>query len=343
MKSELKQQQSRSQHDEINSLKEEHAIIKQMVIDKDKQLKTLKESHEKEMTAVRIEKKATEEALGCSKRENVAMKDKENTLIDIFKRMKSFLETNDKPIEVTSAVKCNQCEHSFASQTSLKEHIGTHKLFHCEHCDFSDNREDNVQNHMVALQTQFKCHVCKFTSNSGEELDRHLTAEHFKPKFDCNSCNNSYHTERMLKEHINRRHRQKFINCDFCGFKLTNFSELDKHISTYHRSHSSHNIRMPFHQRHSRRTYTFKEQLENGPCVNWNEGMCRYGDTCRYAHIEICKFQGSCRSPHDCSFFHYNHSNEDFLGSMEFRKVFRLNIREFPELQRHNRSVQRRR
>ena len=189
----IKSEANKKQSENVNAnLKDEYEIVKQMVIDKDKVIKSLREKHEKELAALKIDKKASEEALGCATRENVAMKDKESTLIDIFKRMKTYIEnyhdhdkqlaTLDKPNEVYSPSKCEKCEQSFTSELTLKEHVeATHKKFTCEHCNYSDFKEVNVENHMVTLHSEFKCHLCNFVSNSGESLDKHLTSEHFKP------------------------------------------------------------------------------------------------------------------------------------------------------------------
>ena len=306
-------------------------MIKKMVVDKDKAMKSLKESHEKEVALIRLDKQSSEEALGCATRENIAMKDKENTLIDIFKRMKTYIDNyHGKPQgEVSNIlnIECEKCEQKFTT----------------EHCDFKDNKEDNVHNHMIVTHKQFKCHLCDFISGSGENLDSHLTEEHFKPKFTCNKCDLAYHTERMLKEHINRIHRQNrqtTINCDYCGCTVPTFTDLDQHINTHHKSRPNNIIKTTSPVK----TYSFQEQLKNGPCLHWNKNSCKYGDLCKYAHIEICRFQERCRSPHDCSFFHFNHSNINFLESSTFRKTFRLNLRDFPTLREANRnSLSRRR
>ena len=198
------------------------------------------------MFLIRPHLESSEEALGCATRENVTMKDKENTLIDIFKRMKTYIEHFEKPQEKTSGIsskKCETCEQIFTNTKELKVHANeVHKEFNCQLCDYRDNKEDNVQNHMIVMHTQFKCHLCSFVSRSGDELDSHLTREHFKPTFTCDKCDASCHTERMLKEHMNRNHRQNrpnTINCDHCGLKVPTISDLDRHINTYHNSNTN--------------------------------------------------------------------------------------------------------
>ena len=89
-------------------LLDEYKILQQMVLDKDKDMKKLRESHEKDITNLKLEKNASDEALNCATRDNALMKDKENTLLDIFKSMKMFIEkdvvANDNEVKT-----CNTC------------------------------------------------------------------------------------------------------------------------------------------------------------------------------------------------------------------------------------------
>ena len=61
----------------LNKKEEELEIVKQLVIEKDKVIKKMEESHVKEISALNLEKKAVEDALNCATRENTKIKDKE--------------------------------------------------------------------------------------------------------------------------------------------------------------------------------------------------------------------------------------------------------------------------
>ena len=80
------------------NLKEEHLIVKQMVVEKDKILNRLKESHEKEMASLKLEKKSSDEALSCVTRENISVS------LHILKSAssKSFVDTKTTVIISTS-------------------------------------------------------------------------------------------------------------------------------------------------------------------------------------------------------------------------------------------------
>ena len=136
----------------------------------------------------------------------------------------------------------------------------------------------------------------------------------------------------MLKDH-QKKHKQDMIQCTFCESKLPSSRELDSHVNDYHKiKRNNDNVTSHSSKRESIKTYSFREQLSHGPCNDWNRGVCKYEDLCKFAHIEVCRFQEVCRNPDTCHYYHYNRSNLNFLVSSTFRKTFRLNLREFPPL-----------
>ena len=353
VKAELQKNIEQQQNNELTSLKEEHKIIKNMVVEKDNFIKNLRADHEKEISSLKLEKKAAEEALNSATRENVTMKDKESTLLDVFKSMKKYMDQFSETSTEVRSYTCDQCSNAFVSSDQLSDHVKvSHKKLQCEYCDYEDNEKGNLTNHVLTVHTQFKCHLCSFASNNGKALDDHFTHEHFQPTFVCTECDSSFHTARMLKEH-QRKHRLSDVNCDYCGDRLKSFSDLDEHISTYHniknrqysditreRNHSI--VKSTFSKPERIRSYTSEEKLQNGPCFNWMENRCRFGESCKFAHIKICRHQENCRAPRTCEFYHFNSSNIDFLGRQTMRRPFNMNMREFPPLQSSQRLVPRR-
>ena len=139
------------------------------------------------------------------------MKDKENTLLDIFKSMKMFIEkdvvANDNEVKT--------CTKTYSSQQELDSHRETHKkptLSKCDYCDFTDKREENVKNHILAKHTKYRCHLCEYETRHGKSLDNHLTSKHFKSNFVCTDCDRLFHSQRLLKDH-QRKHRNRDKNC----------------------------------------------------------------------------------------------------------------------------------
>ena len=50
-----------------------------------------KVAHKKEVDKLKLDKQASDEALNCATNENTKLKDKETTLLDIFKSMNQFM------------------------------------------------------------------------------------------------------------------------------------------------------------------------------------------------------------------------------------------------------------
>ena len=340
-----------------DALKEENKVIKQMVIEKDQTLVKLKDSHEREVAALKIQIKAADEALDCATRENTKMRDKESTLMDIFKSMKKVMDNHQENVTTVPATNVNPFPHVFTCDVCTKRFdskndLDTHKLVHlnifkCEHCDFQDRNEENINNHMIATHCTLKCHICSFVANEGKSLDEHLENVHYSKKFHCTECDSLFHTERMFNEHTSK-HRTKDLHCDYCGFRTQSFSNLDYHISRYHKISQGSNSISPVQQdsysertkQGSRLSFSLEERLRNGPCLDWMENHCRYGDHCKFAHVKLCRYQESCRSQANCHFYHFNQSNRNFL-SQSRPKSYSLNPREFPPLQRRSQVLRR--
>ena len=62
-----------------------------MIVEKDKNIKKSEETQKKEIDKLKLDKLATDEALKCATNENTKLKDKETTLLDIFKSMNQFM------------------------------------------------------------------------------------------------------------------------------------------------------------------------------------------------------------------------------------------------------------
>ena len=151
-----------------------------MVQEKDKTIKKLEDSRAKDIAALKVEKKASEDALSCSTRENTRLKDKENTLMEIFKSMKKFMDINSSENdngESNVSLSCDECSETFKdienfnkhkrnlhgqvnvnctlcayvanSAADLRTHMNSHHEFQCDQCNFRDNKEENVLNHEI--------------------------------------------------------------------------------------------------------------------------------------------------------------------------------------------------
>ena len=373
--------------DDIRKKNEQIEIIKEMVVDRDNNIKKMEEAHKKEVIILQKEKKSSDDSLNCVTEENTKLKDKEKTLLDIFKYMKQYMDDqlgeSSRP-NATNSFSCTDCRKSFtkidelnfhkrnehsmttrkrciscafetSSEKDLEKHIQeTHGAnskpkFECDECKFSDDIEENVLNHKIENHSIVICDLCDFETTSDHSLTVHIQETHKQTKFPCRTCGKSFKTNKLLREHINSNHTTPFYPCDYCGHKASSFETLDKHIETFHRisksnskndfSKSPCDYKSPQHkssccdrdQGKKMKIYTPKERIDNGPCRNWNENVCRFTDLCKFAHIQVCNFQESCRNPTNCLFFHYNKSNSNFLCGTSYR-AFVYKKQDFPPL-----------
>ena len=90
------QAQKPTSAEEIVLVKEENALFKQMIVDKDSIIKKLKETHSKQLIQLEMEKKAAEEAIGNATSENTKMREKETILLNIFKSMKQLIKIDEQ-------------------------------------------------------------------------------------------------------------------------------------------------------------------------------------------------------------------------------------------------------
>ena len=351
---------------ELKKRTEEYELVKQLVVDRDKTIKKLQDNHNKDISHLRLEKEASADALNRVTEENTLLKDKENTLLDVFKYMKVFMDSQTKRSDNDPTdLHCNECNEVFTSHELLVSHMRGHSSkkdsgnvnrstlkevqFSCDECDYTNSDEENVLNHTIATHSKHPCDKCKFIAQSISELVNHSVEKHANqgPRFDhhCWHCNTMFTSREHLNSHINTHHRPERFCCDYCGLKFESFATLDNHIQHFHKI-TSQQATANFVRPRSVQiaTPSSRQRLENGYCKSWNEGHCRYNAQCKYAHVKPCKFQERCRSKEDCQFYHTSKDNISFLCGLlaTSKKPFLFNHQEFPPLMRSQRNIQRR-
>ena len=252
---------------------EELEIVKDMVIEKDKLIKKLEESHKKATDKFTIDKKASDEALNIATVENTKLKDKDSTLMDIFKCMKEYMNeklgsikevaTADHTEEQTlTQFKCDQCTFKAANIDNLNihkrnEHIRatfpcticnyiastindfkahqSEHIFKCNLCDYRDKTKENLSNHSLAKHLEHKCNKCSFTSTSTDILASHKVKNHTDKKqmFKCEECEFEDTREEITLNHTIAQHST--IICDLCDFNTTTLNKLADHEVNIHK------------------------------------------------------------------------------------------------------------
>ena len=238
---------------------EDYEIIKKMVIDRDNVIKKLEESHKKEVDDLKLQKRGSDDALNIATQENTKLKDKEATLVDIFKYMKKYLAEQDDYFQcdecdqsfdrvdklnlhkrgkhLALSLKCNLCNFQAKTSRDLINHMKTHsssrQIFSCEECEYADQLEENLLNHKIAKHSVHKCDKCDYTFSSVKELDEHKQNTHKQQVFSCEKCNFKDRKEENLLNHIISMHTT--YTCELCDLKFKVEQDLEDHIQEIHR------------------------------------------------------------------------------------------------------------
>ena len=256
----LKAQPSELQ-EAISKKDEDYQLIKQMVVDRDKKIKKLEESHKKDLDDLRMQKRASDDDLNIAVQENTKMKDKETTLMDIFKCMKKYLDGQDnffpcneceltfdkadklnlhkRSHHLSMSLRCGKCKFEAKSASNHKEHTKTHSatssIFSCEECGYADQIEENLLNHKIAKHSVHICDICDEIFAQEKELDLHKLSIHKQQSsnlVNCDECGFSDSAEENILNHKISKH--SMLTCDLCDFKCPGENILSAHIQSIH-------------------------------------------------------------------------------------------------------------
>ena len=170
--------------------------------------------------------------------------------------------------------------------------------------------------------------MCAFVARTEDVLQAHKSNTHSVRQFACSECHFILNSEIKLQEHKTKKHQTNKYPCDYCGFGAENLAQLDLHIESYHKITKQPEKNNNFNE--SSRRYSLNERLKNGVCRNFSDGSCRFKDSCKFAHVKLCRFQEKCRSPESCKFYHTNRSNVSFLENRMISYSNLPNSRVFP-------------
>ena len=95
----------------------------------------------------------------------------------------------------------------------------------------------------------------------------------------------------------------------------------------YHPSHTSECCDRGYYQQPTK-----DEKRSRGQCRYWIQGRCYRGEGCRFAHIELCKYQDKCIRYEQCGYLHLS-EKKPFLDS-RIKKKFIFCEEGLPRLER---------
>ena len=258
-------------------------------------------------------------------------------------------------------INCEQCKFSATNMSVLNKHVRQEHLFTtfpCVTCNFQTKTINDLRHHQriehphgITSNSKIICEFCDFVSDKQSTMFTHERNIHQKNKYQCNLCTHYFTNPEKLKEHKTSKHNVDVYPCNECGYKAKSIGDLDMHIEHHHenkkqdkdvdiRDLSSRTPCNPQHPSHSSeccdRAY-FKqsgaeEQRSRGQCRYWVQGRCYRGDSCRFAHIKLCKYQDQCLNYKYCGFLHFSEQKPFLESRMKKRFVFREE--DFPRLER---------
>jgi uncharacterized Zn-finger protein len=140
---------------------------------------------------------------------------------------------------MSTRVKCDICEKSFARNDGLQIHIkrfhSSQKDFSCTECEKSFVTKEELQRHFKSVhlkQKDFSCIECEKSFVRNSDLQAHFKGVHLKQRdFSCDECKKSFVTTDRLRIHVKRYHlKQKDFSCTECKKSFVTKAELQRHI-----------------------------------------------------------------------------------------------------------------
>ena len=352
MKGSLEVQINQLKKDLEEDVHEENKVLKTRIEEKEKLIKKNEEKHLLEINELKRQDMKMKEDLRCAINEREVLRENDRILLNTFDMMKKYMDqinvktTKSKEGDIVNKTfKCEKCDYQANSSKLLNEHI---KEIHveledeliedivycCGKCKFESNSNATLSEHLKENHGRFPCQDCNETFESNNMLSKHMEKEH-KTNI-CQICNFYSNNVEEMKQHVIALHN-KMIKCDGCKFEATSRKALKEHMNEEHtktnkfscdscryESIIENNLLEHQKNKHDNKARLInKEKVakpskfdKNGKlCVFWNHGFCRHEDLCKFVHEEIpaCFYQENCRRE-KCSFYHYNTSQNNFLG-----------------------------
>ena len=246
-------------NDIINEKNEEIERGKLIIQEKEKNIKKIKEAHKKEVQEIQRERIAAQEDLNSLKKENNNIKDKENTLLEIFGMLKKFVKIDDNSTDnittdpsvanITKTAECStspqtysckNCKLVASSMDVLNKHIREEHIvtkYPCLDCNFQALSmavlRAHQDSHGARAKTFIKCDECVFTTSSENNLEVHKSKKHSQ-FVKCKLCEKEYNTESELLVHEELDHNKSKFICQECTRIFPSSKKLQDHMQYQH-------------------------------------------------------------------------------------------------------------
>ena len=219
--------------------------LRTLVLDREKSIKKINESHKKELKEVECAKTNAEENLNSAIQENTKVKEKESTMYDILEGLKRLLEIEEKRKDTTTTMPESEKPEVEIIDNGAAGGARKKTSFSCQKCNFSSTNMENINKHMRSehLTTLYPCVKCDLQAKSITELQHHTQSEYGEIPIDnvntnqlrnqCNICSFIGVSEEALQTHKSKYHSQLY-ECNVCDYFTENKSHLRQHITSNH-------------------------------------------------------------------------------------------------------------
>jgi len=137
---------------------------------------------------------------------------------------------------------CDTCAKSFASKSSLVNHIkmqhGNPKLWKCEKCGSNYKSFAHYSAHVILHEAPtVLCLQCGKKFHTQSNLERHEKSQHMDEKdmdFHCSQCGKGFMTTQSLEGHMNMHLGLKPYKCRYCNNCYQNHSNCYAHERKSH-------------------------------------------------------------------------------------------------------------
>lgn len=102
---------------------------------------------------------------------------------------------------------CDECDETFSTKCTLKEHMSAvheNKCCACDECDKTFSSKCTLKEHLSAEHKK-TCHVCDETLSAKCNPSEHLSVEHKKTCHACDRCGETFKTTGTYKEHTSAK------------------------------------------------------------------------------------------------------------------------------------------
>ena len=212
---------------------------------------------------------------------------------------------------IYTSFKCSKCDFVALDKTGLEKHTRDLHVYKCTHCSYFGTCQNNLDIH-IRDDHSYMCHECGHNFNTNDDLSKHsmIHLSH------CTKCPYTCQNRQTMHKHMRSAHPAMW-NCEFCNYETKSVNDLSYHEKVVHSGQlfscsrcdisftdmNSLNSHMTKHDQ-ERRVFSYSERKTKGFCSFWNNGNCRFGESCMYLHenAPFCRFQSDCRRVNCCFF-----------------------------------------